>query len=806
MRWILWVAMALAAWGQADWREALVDGRRIRYQVVEGQAIWQGDIILGPAESIGKAGRGSAVRIGQGYRWPDNTIPYVIADDVPDKSRVENAVQHWNTKTPMRLTPRRSEGNYVEFRRAASGACSSSVGMVGGRQFVLVPDDCPTGSVIHEIGHVVGLYHTQSRDDRDLYVRMRPEGIDRANLSQFDQDPTAMEDVGPYPYDSIMHYSPLGYALPGAVAMETMPVGIPLGQRASLAASDIDTVVRLAGGRPTKTVVTSNPEGIPVVVDGQTVVTPAEFDWAEGSRHTVSVDDYAAPDGDLWFARWSDFGERSHTYVASLSRTVLTANMRRMWKLGLTALPGGAGVIQQTPEADNGFVAENSMVELTAVPASGYAFGGWSGFGFFSIHGMANPIRFPMASSQLSYAASFTRSALTTVTTNPPGLRITVDGTAFTSPRRFTWTAGSTHDVNVDTTSQSTLLGAAAHTWARWSDGGAQRHTVTAKAEGDTITAEFDTRYQVLASVWPPAAGRITMSPAPVNGFLPAGTTVTINAVPATGYGFTSWGGTVAGWQQQQTFVLNGDAVLRAEFALPNTLTAEGLVDGASFRSGAIAPGEIVNFFGLDLGPQDLVGLTLTAQNRVATSAGDVRVLFDGTEAPVIYASSRQVAAIVPYNVSGKSTVRVQLRHGAQLTNLMVAPVVQAAPAFFTANSSGRGGGAFLNADGTLNTEANPAARGSIVVLYATGFGVMQPAMSDGELAGPPYAKPAAPYVVRIGGRECEVVYGGAAPGLVSGLVQLNVRVPADVMPGVLPVTVEVAGIQSQRAVGVAVR
>ena len=132
--------------------------------------------------------------------------------------------------------------------------------------------------------------------------------------------------------------------------------------------------------------------------------------------------------------------------------------------------------------------------------------------------------------------------------------------------------------------------------------------------------------------------------------------------------------------------------------------------------------------------------------------------------------------------------------------------VAAGAPGLFTADASGRGGGAFLNETGSLNTEATPAARGSIVVLYATGFGAMRPAMADGELAAPPYAQPVAPYKVRIADRECTVLYGGAAPGLVAGLIQLNVRVPDDIAPGIVPVVVEVNGVRSARTVSMAVR
>lgn len=806
MRFLLGLLAIGCAWGQSDWREAELDGSRIRYEVVRGEAVWEGDIVLGPAESIGKGSRASAVISGQNARWPNNTIPYSIDSDIPERARIEGAIAHWNARTPIRLVARTNEPNYLTFRRRTSGSCSSSIGMVGGQQFINVIDDCSQGSLIHEIGHTVGLFHTQAREDRDIYLRVRESAIERDNLSQYTQAIANADDVGAYPYDSIMHYSVTGFAVPGTVAMETIPEGIPLGQRAGLAASDVDTVVRVYGGRPAKTVIASNPDGIPVVVDGRTVTTPAEFDWAAGSRHTIGVADIAVDGADLWFARWSDFGERTHTVVASPSTTVYTAHMRRMYRLPVAATPAGSGQVAMRPDAESGFVPEGRLVELEAQPAAGFTFANWSGFGFFSAHGSANPIRFATTSSQLNYVASFTRSVITTVTTNPPGLRIQVDGTAYTSPRRFTWVAGTRHDISVETLTQTTLGGAASHTWKDWSDGGTQRHTVTAAAEGDTITAGFETTYQVLTSVSPTAGGRIVIEPAPVNGFLPGGGTVTVTATPLNGYSFAGWGGTLTGSEARRTFTVTGDLDLRATFAQSGVLTAAGVVNGASYFTGPVAPGEILTLFGLDIGPPELAGLTLTAQRRVATVAGETRVLFDGTAAPVLYASSRQVGVIVPFNVAGKSVVRVQLEYRGRLTNSLTLNVAATAPAFFTAASSGRGGGAFLNENGSVNSEANPALRGSVVVLYATGLGAMRPAMSDGELAGAPYAQVAAPVTVRIAERVCTVLYSGAAPGLVAGLVQLNVRVPDDIGEGIVPVSIEAGGVLSPRTVSLAVR
>lgn len=806
MRCLLAIVLVTCAWGQADWRVADLNGSQIHYRVIDGEAVWQGDILLGPISTSTKDGRASSVLSGQRFRWTNNTIPYVIDADIPSRERIESAISHWNGNTPMRLVPRQNETNYVNFRRRNGFACSSSVGMLGGRQFINLPDDCELGSVIHEIGHTVGLYHTQARQDRDVYLRINTAGILPDSLDQYDPRFDGTEDTGAYPYDSIMHYSVSGFAVSGDYAMATRPSGIPLGQRTALSASDIDTVIRIQGGQPARSVIASNPSGITVLVDGQFVQTPASFDWPVGSRHLVSVSDTALDGAELRFGRWSDFSSRTHTVIASRETTVFTAHMRRFYPLPVAASPFNGGQVIQRPAREEAGVPDGSNVELEAVPNEGFVFTNWSGFGFFSSHGSANPIRFNLTSPQITYTASFSRASQTTITTSPPGLRIQVDGTLYTSPRRFTWTAGTRHDISVEVTSQTTLSGGATHEFAGWSDGGSRRHTVTADLNGGTITAQFDSQYEVLTATAPSLAGRIVLDPAPVNGFLPAGSLVTVSAQPSNGFGFAGWGGNRPGGAASKTLTVDGILDLQARFAQPGTLTGAGLVNGASFFSGAIAPGQIVTLFGLDLGPAELAGLTLTAQRRVDSIAGGVRVLFDGAPAPILYASSTQVGAVVPFSVAGRSTVLVQLEYNGRRTNGITAFVAPSAPAFFTANSSGRGGGAFLNADGSLNTEDNPAERGSIVVLYATGIGAMRPAMADGELAAPPYPQPALAYKVLIAGRECEILYGGAAPGLVAGLVQLNVRVPEDIGPGSVPVFLQAGDAVSPRTVSLAVR
>jgi uncharacterized protein (TIGR03437 family) len=198
----------------------------------------------------------------------------------------------------------------------------------------------------------------------------------------------------------------------------------------------------------------------------------------------------------------------------------------------------------------------------------------------------------------------------------------------------------------------------------------------------------------------------------------------------------------------------------------------------------------------------------LAADGRVATSLGGAQVLFDGTPAPLLYTSSGQIGAVVPYEISGQLGTQVQVRTSAGTSDPVALPVVPAAPGIFSADFTGSGQGAILNQDGvTINSFKNPAAKGSIVSIFATGEGQTLPNGVDGRLAtGGNLPVPAAPVSVLINGERADVLYAGAAPGQVAGLFQVNVRIPADTPFGDIPVEIHVGGAQSQPGITVAVQ
>jgi uncharacterized protein (TIGR03437 family) len=235
---------------------------------------------------------------------------------------------------------------------------------------------------------------------------------------------------------------------------------------------------------------------------------------------------------------------------------------------------------------------------------------------------------------------------------------------------------------------------------------------------------------------------------------------------------------------------------------------SSGMVDGASTEPGAVTPGKIVVLYGSRIASETPAAAQFGGNGRLATELGGTQVLFDGVPAPLLYTSSGQLGAVVPYAVEGKSGTQVQVRTAAGLSDMVAMPVTPVGPSIFSMNYTGSGQGAILNEDGeTVNSTARPAGKGSVISIFATGEGQTQPGGIDGEVAsGSASTKPARAVLVRINGHPAEVLYAGGAPRQVAGLFQVNVRIPADTPSGEAPVEIQVGDAKSQPGITVAVR
>jgi uncharacterized protein (TIGR03118 family) len=238
---------------------------------------------------------------------------------------------------------------------------------------------------------------------------------------------------------------------------------------------------------------------------------------------------------------------------------------------------------------------------------------------------------------------------------------------------------------------------------------------------------------------------------------------------------------------------------LLASIAPPAAVSS--LSNGASgLAAASIAPGEVVLLNGGTIGPSPLVDGNLpTSGNSMATTLSTTTVTFNGTPAPILFASASQTAVVVPYEVAGSATANVVVAYRGQTTSAFSIPVAASAPGLFTSAENGSGEVVAFNQDGTVNGTSNPAARGSVVVLYATGDGVEDPAGQDGVISGDIIRTPMLTISATIGGQTAPVVFAGSAPGLLAGVLQVEVTAPAAAATGAVPVVLTIGAASSSQ-------
>jgi uncharacterized protein (TIGR03437 family) len=239
----------------------------------------------------------------------------------------------------------------------------------------------------------------------------------------------------------------------------------------------------------------------------------------------------------------------------------------------------------------------------------------------------------------------------------------------------------------------------------------------------------------------------------------------------------------------------------------------KSVVNAASYVGGPVSPGEMVSIFGTGIGPASAAYATTDpATGKLATTIGGVQVLFNGTPAPMIYASATQVSAVVPYEMASVASPSVWIEYAGQTSNAYPLPSAIAAPGLFAQNASGSGPGAILNQDNSLNGPSHPAAKGSIVQVFMTGEGQTNPPGVTGKITTatlpPPQVTPAPvqPIQVSIDGQPALYTYAGEAPGIAAGVMQLNVQIPANAPSGPLSIQVLIGGNISQRGITVSVQ
>lgn len=226
------------------------------------------------------------------------------------------------------------------------------------------------------------------------------------------------------------------------------------------------------------------------------------------------------------------------------------------------------------------------------------------------------------------------------------------------------------------------------------------------------------------------------------------------------------------------------------------SIAATGLVNGASFVSGGIVPGEIATVFGTDLTSSS--GINLTSGLPLVTTFLDASVVVNGKAAPLFAIDNvngqQQINFQVPWEVGGESTATIAVTSGGASSSTVVVPVLAAQPGIIYYSAAGGNFGVILHSDYQLADSAHPVKAGETLLIYCTGLGSVSSPPADGAAANgqTTLVMPK----VTIGAANAPVSFSGLAPDFV-GLNQLNVQVPSGLEAGNQAVVITSGGVSS---------
>jgi hypothetical protein len=488
------------------------------------------------------------------YLWPQidgvATVFYVIdsASDPNATSKIDSAIMKfngdfqnviqwvaWTTSSPL--------PNYVDINLSAddtSGQCEAKEGYEAiPMQPMTGSTACTIGTILHEMGHVIGLWHEQSRADAASYVTINYNNVIKGSWSNFQTVTDDAQILGPYDFASVMQYIPYAFTRNGGDVIESIPAGIPLsgyegvpaqagaaGATAQPAfdysAGDKETIRRLYGAAPTEVTVTSNPVGLNVIVDGVTITTPQTFAWSMFSSHTLDVPTEVqmlpgyilnSPGSNnpatfyYTYGRWNDSPVQMHTIMVAPGNgsptfpmtapqvATYSANFIQLVPYTTAISPTGTGqvIVSPQPQAYSGVAGEyfvaRQQATLSATANTGWNFYEFNNAPFWLAGGLgANPKTFdvPDTGNPVATTVEFSNQPVYTVDIQPEtfssNLQVYVDNVPSYTPKNFSerydrsWTPGSTHHLRLPN-SQSPYSVNSRFNFLSWSDGGTINHT-----------------------------------------------------------------------------------------------------------------------------------------------------------------------------------------------------------------------------------------------------------------------------------------------------------------------------------------
>ncbi|MGC4055506.1 MAG: M12 family metallopeptidase [Paludibaculum sp.] len=611
------------------------NGQSVTYELVNGEAVIEGDILPGPedpperAPGQGKSTEGKREGLTILYSsslWPVDSIthvakvPYVVLSGT---ANMTTAISQFNTVFSglIQFVPRVAEADYVAIDLNSadhSGSCFATLGRAGGQQSLQGSIDCGVPTLLHEMGHSIGLYHEHQRSDNATFLTFNQANLDIPLLAgNFGSQNRNAQNVGLYDYASIMHYGATGFSKNNQVVLETIPAGMPIGESSTFSPGDIDAVKRLYGAAPTSVTITTNPPNLPITVDGVALTAPQTFAWALGTVHTLSAptgsQKTTPADGSRYFfGNWNDGGAQTHQITvtsgtgsltspaSSPAVTVYQASYQRYNPInpannGLTGLGGGTLNLNPLPQSISGVSHYLLRQKVTgqAVPNASSVFVKWFGNDFLPRG--ANPREWIILAAPWNIQAdleptttlytvgsTFTNPAPPTSPLNPAVTAI-VDGATHVIPEIFTpadgWSSGSAHTLNI-TNLQTPVTSNVAYKFNSWTLGATNSATaaqnLTLPASSTNYTASFTPSYRGYSLVNPSCAASAPNPPLADQKYLD-GTVVNFQVNPIAQWFFTGFSGTLNTSANPQSLTVHDEFAVTANL---NTVAAPLTVSG----------------------------------------------------------------------------------------------------------------------------------------------------------------------------------------------------------------------------------
>ncbi|HUQ90491.1 MAG TPA: hypothetical protein VM120_02340 [Bryobacteraceae bacterium] len=550
----------------------------------------------------------------------------------------------------------------------------------------------------------------------------------------------------------------------------------------------------------------SNPPDLMVAPDRTPTKSPAQMDWALGSKHVLGA---VTPqtevfNGDkIWvFRDWSNGAKFNDLYTVSNTNIAetITANFVRGARASFVTEPSGLKL--KIDGRDNwpayNFVWGVGMKYAISAPAEQtdsrgrkYVFTGWSNGGPAA---QEVTITERDVTNGFRLTAAYAAQNRITITTTPPGLRITANGKECVISCVVEGVEGG--QVLLTAPAAIPLSDTGRFEFSGWSDGGEASHAYifTARAES-SVVANFKSSFRLTTVAEPGNGASFRVEPSSEDGFYPADVTVSVTAEAKPGYRFRRWDGDLSGTFKGGFVSMNVPRVVRAYLDVAPYTEDSGVRNAAGETpESLVAAGSIGSIFGMNLAAAYEGGPT----NPLAQTIGGVTVRLQNRLLPLVFVSPQQINLQVPSDLAdGLYTVNVKWENYPEVSAPM--RVVRNAPGLFEKKVEDRQYGAALHEDGTEILPTSPALRGETVTLFGTGFGPYERRVVDGfPLPADPQYTLLDTVEVLAGDTLLETIWAGGAAGQTgTSLVRFRVSSDLNTVEGSAAIRIRINGRES---------